>query len=243
MRYPMVFVVGMGRSGTHLLAEVVGTCRQYKVYLEEHASFQAALDIALWHRRNRIPELEEMYEKRYAEVGPFVDKTHTVLWCARELNESLPGACFIGIYRNPFAAISSAWLHEPIRKRDSQVRIFPVPNVFLGITKNNMADYYNRMSFEERQALRWLTHYRAMLRLRALPNYLQVRYEDLLLRFKDMSKRIGDFLGVQIPDSFRLRKQSLEKYRQQLSPEKIELIQKVVGPIPLDATGYAQKYP
>jgi hypothetical protein len=184
-----MFVVGTGRSGTHLVTQCLIGHRQIVDFAggkENPLVFglitQAALDFS-----RAVPLLEKARKRydalvRLAAPNWLVDQSHPNIWFADSWAKIYPQAHFIGIIRNPFSVIASMMRHRRVRAWAELWEKFPVPNALLGISEENRSTYAG-MTLLERCALRWIVHYKRLEELRGLlaSRMSIVVYEELCL--------------------------------------------------------------
>jgi len=172
--------------------------------------------------RKRVPDLVSIYRRKMRECGSshLADKSHPALWISDELSEEFPLARFLGVRRQPLPTISSMLQHKGVLSWSKRWREFPVPNEFLGITKE-LEGVYEGLSLVKKCVLRWAAHQRRLDKLERHPRALVVNYEDLGL--KETQNRIWGFLGLHQPDFYdRFRASSLTKWKTTLSKKQIK---------------------
>jgi hypothetical protein len=121
--------------------------------------------------------------------------------------------------------------HKGVRYWAEHWEEYPVPNRFLGITRENR-EAYAQMSLAGRCAVRWLAHLRRLDELEGVlgERMIRLRYDDLQLRTAEELARLQRFLRLQAPIPFpAIKKESLERWKSELSPEQIAAIEEVVG--------------
>lgn len=235
-----VFVLGTGRSGTHWLGESLGGHPEVRATIEIEPMFGMSTRIALDRRleRKAFPRLVQAY-KRQIERSPtpiYLDKAHPNIWTAEKLKRAFPDALFLGTERNPYATVASMMKHGGVADWHRQWRKYPIPNRFLGITKEAAATYAD-LSLASKCAMRWVAHHRRMevLKTRLGDALRVISYEALAHDPARMAAELERFLGLTVampvPD---VQVESLHKWRHQLTPEQIADIREVVGVDPVD---------
>lgn len=232
----IVFVVGSGRSGTHLVGHILESFPAIRITIERPPMFQWATAMALDPRRKPelLPRLVERYREEARASSPrmYADKSHPNLWLVPELAEAFPDARFIGVVRDPFATVASMLKHDGVLEWLRRWREFPVPNSFLGIT-GEISTTYDELSLPTRCALRWRAHRDRLDRLRPAlgPERLHVvEYERLVLAPDETIGALAGFLGLPAPaEPPRIRRDGLERWRDELSAEALGDVARVVG--------------
>jgi hypothetical protein len=206
-----VFVVGCGRSGTHLLGHILSEDQNCHVRFEQPPSFNWIVKMAVDARREAdlFPRLIELCKVLHGEVYPkhLTEKSHPALWLTEKLAEALPDAIFIAIKRKLLPTVASMLKHRGTRKWVEEKWVeLPIPNRFLGITD---AKWYRKLPLESRCALRVIAHSREVDRLyAAMPDRMQVvQYEQI--------------------EHPLVRPCTLEKWRDELRPEQIDNVLKI----------------
>jgi hypothetical protein len=187
------------------------------------------------------PALEEtLFEKLAAEyrrriagapVRCYLDKSHTNIWLAEKLSAAFPGSLFVGIERNPYATVASMLAKRGIMEWHRRWREFPVPNRFLGITKE-MAGTYDSIPLAAQCAIRWVAHHDRMNALKGVLGdaLLVISYEVFAHDTAAVIHGLRRFLGLSVPIPVpEVNVASLAKWRAQLTDGEIGQIQGVVG--------------
>lgn len=229
-----IFVLGSGRSGTHWLGHVLDSHPDISASIEDPRFFQPVVAMALdaRQRATRFDALVDAYRREAEALRPrrFADKSHPNIWLASDLAPALPDAVFVGIERQVHATVASMLRHRGVLSWHERWREFPVPNPFLGIT-DELAAVYDDLSTIEKCVIRWLSHRRQMLRLRAdLPDRLHVvQYEDLITDPVVTTKELQHFLGLARPfPTPDAAVASLERWRDELTAQQIDEIDRAV---------------
>lgn len=224
-----IFVLGTGRSGTHLLGNILNSSEEIKVQFEKKPIFKWVTESALDNRkRDKLITFIILYYKFFGLLTKkhIADKSHPNLWLMEELYEKIPNSYFIGIIRGPHATVSSMLIHEGVLKWIKNWTSYPVPNNFLGITEENKNDY-EKMSMEQKCTLRWIAHKKKLDDLHS--NYsdrlLMIKYERLFEKLEKEISRIELFLDLEnkIPLP-KIKEASKDKWKNNLSIDQIESI-------------------
>ena len=225
-----IFVVGTGRSGTHWLGHILESHPELDITIEREPMFGWSKTMALDPAREAdlFPRLIQRYQYAQAASLPrrYADKSHPNLWLAPKLNEQFPGAKFIGVSRGVYPVVASMLRHRGVLRSIEDWQAYPIPNRFLGITRDNV-DAYGSLQLVERCALRWHAHQRqlAVLQETLEDAFVMIEYEVLLQNTLSQLTALQDFLGLAEPFADTpVKTTSLDKWRQELSQAQIELI-------------------
>jgi hypothetical protein len=153
------------------------------------------------------------------------------MWLATHLAEVFEDAIFIGIVRNPYAVVASTLKHQGLIKWFNKYNEFPIPNEFLGITKDNAGNYAD-MPVAGKAALRWAVHCKKLQSLKTqLPSKVQVvTYEDLAKNTENELSSLKEFIGLEenIPQP-EIKKGTLTKWEKELTKDNISDIDQVLA--------------
>lgn len=225
-----VFIVGTGRSGTHLLAQALGMSPQAHVLLEKQPLFRWSTLMASdprqeealfsrWVRRFRL-------EQFAAAPRIVVDKSHPNIWVAERLAAAFPAGLFLGMRRSPHATVASMLKHGGFAWDERRWRPLPLPNRFLGID-GMPADAYAALSRPEQFTLRWISNERKFAAVRRAlgTRLLEVDYERMVLDTVASLERIFAFLGLERPLAApAIKDEGLDKWRRDLSADDVAAI-------------------
>jgi hypothetical protein len=184
-------------------------------------------------RRTLFPLLVCTYrvQRLVSRPSAYADKSHPALWIAEPLARAFPAARFLGVERNPFATVSSMLKHAGIRSWHERWRRYPIPNEFLGISRE-VAARYDTLSLATRCALRWRSHQRRMEHLRgALGTRLRVvSFEELASRPEQELRALQNWLGLEMPFAApTVDRPAIDRWRHELSDAETAEIATVVG--------------
>lgn len=230
-----IFVIGTGRSGTHLLANILASHPEITATIEKEPMFGLSTSIALnpGLKNSLLPELLDAYRREISITTTriYCDKSHPNLWHVEVLLEHFPRALFIGIERNPYACIASMMKHSGVSAWHFNWRHFPIPNQFLGITEA-IASEYETLCLPEKCALRWLAHHERMNEVQRTigDKLLLIHYENLVREPKLVLGRLAEFLGLHGPFyPPEIKKETLDKWKIQLIIEEINKIETIIS--------------
>lgn len=230
-----VFVIGTGRSGTHWLSYSLGNHPEVRVTVETEPIFglstRMALDETLEDRL--FKKLVLLYKWQIFKSAPrlYVDKTHPNIWLAEKLKQAFPQALFVGIERNPYATVASMMKHKGLSAWHRRWREFPVPNRFLGISPEH-AEEYDSIPLASQCAIRWVAHGKRMNDLKNVlaHDLFVISYERFAEDTEETLRDLQNFLGLQNPIPIPVvKKESLVKWKSQLTQEELRNIESVVG--------------
>ncbi len=230
-----VFVIGTGRSGTHWLGYSLANHPEVRATIEIQPLFRLSTRMAL------NPTLEDKifdrlvnaYRWQLFKSAPklYLDKTHPNIWFADKLKAAFPDSLFLGIERNPYATVASMMRHKGVSAWHKRWREFPVPNRFLGITRE-AAENYDNTPLASQCAMRWIAHQHRMKELQVIlrDSLFSISYEQFAYDPAATICAMKEFLGLRkpipVPD---VRMDSLNKWKVQLADEEISQIHSVVG--------------
>jgi len=226
----LTLIVGSGRSGTHMLARTLSKHPDLNVTLEIEPLFTECVEAFRTESPQLVPGLIKRFEALSKRGGNQVNKTHPSMHWARQLNSKIDGIKFVYIRRNPLAVVSSMLEHKAISKRlKTGWRNFSFPNKFLH-TGDMSLEEYGRLEPCERGALCWIAAEKCYREIADWDNVHLVSYEDLVLDPERTLKGIANFLCILDEVSYPApRKNSLDKYKSNLSVEQIGLIRETIA--------------
>ena len=233
----IIFVLGTGRSGTHLLGRTISSHPSIEGHIEDPKLFHPSVNIAVKQdissklyidiQKQRIIK---KYKKslKHSTADYLLDKTHPVIWFAEYLKDKLPNALFVGIIRNAYQTVSSMLNHSGVLNWYETLPL-DKPNRFLGITEENCS-FFKDLPIESKCAYRWVSHKKELQRLQNVLNerYILFDYDDFLMKMDENLEKLSDFLSLE--NKFKpeeLKIDSLNKWKSFLSKEQIANIDKV----------------
>ena len=235
----IIYIMGTGRSGTHLLGRTVSSHPLIEGHIEDPDYFHPAVNIAVkqdissqWYIGIQKYRLLRKYKSLIKQSSSdfILTKSHPVIWFSEYLMNKLDNALFIGIIRNQYQTVSSMLNHSGVQEWYSMLPQNK-PNRFLGITEENKS-YFNDFPLESKCAYRWLSHKKELQRLQNVlkDRYLLFDYDDFVTHLDDHLQKISDFLNIENqfnPEA--LKTESLDKWRSYLTKEQIQHIDQVVN--------------
>lgn len=226
-------VIGSGRSGTHLLGQLIATSKMVTPSIEDDELFPLIKNAAAEGNRSKLEEIAAILGDRLAgcKARIYLEKSHPLLWFADDSRLYDLPIKYIGIIRDPYATVASMLKHSGVRRWCEEWEKLPQPNIFLGTSQANLEDY-RAMTITQRCAMRWIGHTAELKRLRYIlttDRYLLLNYEDVVNDGLDSIKKLEEFLGIKgIDKKFSLNKSSLGKWKTDLSPEQVRQISEII---------------
>ena len=193
-----IFIVGSGRTGTHLLSEIISSNQENSIQVigESDPLF---LPSTRYCMRDREYYNEDTYNRIIAlfrSQNNFVCKFHPLLWLVENLNRSLNDAYFIGTVRNRKDTIRSMVIHKGIKiwyKRKNLEKL-EFPNKFLGLQS---IDEVEQLAMESLYEKRYNSHMQEINRLHLLlDNFHIFNYDGLYLNQESEIQKLEAFLGL-----------------------------------------------
>lgn len=233
----IIFVLGTGRSGTHLLGRTISSHPLIEGHIEDPKLFHPSVNIAVKQdisskiyidiqKHRVIRKYKKVIKNSSAEI--LLDKTHPVIWFAEYLMNKLPNSQFVGIIRNSYQTVSSMLNHPGVLNWYETLPL-DKPNRFLGITEENCS-FFKDLPIESKCAYRWVSHKKELQRLQSVlkERYILFDYDNFLINMDENLEKLSDFLKIKNefnPEA--LKTESLDKWKSFLSKEQISNIDKV----------------
>ena len=217
----MICIIGCGRSGTHLLADIF-TTEQTIVEKENPLWFEHALAMARNETKKEIylPFLIDTYRQKDAEArekgNVFVDKTHVNTWWAEALYDALPDVHFVWIEREIHPVVASMKNHPGMRNDLRYARSFSVPNRYMGIKDAQWYDLPIASCF----AYKWKSYECRKWELinKGLIDYV-VEYEKLVTDPKDIISELEETVWMQLRQP-NMIPQNIDKWKFHLTEQE-----------------------
>lgn len=228
-----IFILGSGRSGTHLLARAFMNQPDTDVFIENHKLFNIVSNFVSGYNTTEYRETDiiAMYKKILdsSKTKWLVDKTHPAIWLVDTLVAAFPNARFVGIHRGVLATVNSMLQHSEVMLWYNKLPLNGV-NRFLGITDENK-DYFESLPLEVKCACRVLAHTQRLLSLKKqYPTIVYlVQYNDFYTQQNKVLHELSSFLKWH--DTLRLEplhNDGLDKWKTELTTEQIEHITQYV---------------
>lgn len=234
----IIFVLGTGRSGTHLLGRAISSHSEIEGHIEDPRTFHLATRIAteqdLQHSLKTLAMRQVLYYRyggllKQSSKDLMLEKTHPNIWLAEHLAQKFPQAKFVGIYRGVYPTVSSMLLHDGVMGWYEKLPQNKV-NRFLGITKNNV-DYFDELPIESKCALRWKAHKDELNRLKSVlgDRFKLYNYEEFVKTLDRHQDDLADYLGIDNEfDIEPIKIESLDKWKSNLDEEQLENIDEIL---------------
>jgi hypothetical protein len=229
-----IFVIGSGRSGTHLLGRVFLSSPEVRVFIEDPKFFKKVTEFATGQvtGQKALKRIMDNYKKEFSKVKEkfILEKTHPNIWLFEYLVENFPNAKFIGIYRDVYPTVASMLQHKGVMKWYDVLPLNKVNN-FLGINENNI-NVFQSLSIEAKCALRWKAHKERLLFLSKKYNekILVINYESFYSNSALLLKKIVDF--VQLDTMLQveeLKDGGMDKWKDFLNEKQIANINEAIN--------------
>lgn len=230
----LIFIIGSGRSGTHLLGRTFENSPEIDAFIEDEHFFEPISNLAVGLNKNRIDfnkilkKYKKVFKKSRKEV--ILEKTHPNIWFVEDIIDFFPEAKFLGIKRNAFGTVSSMLKHKGVLSWYEKLPLNEI-NPFLGITESNK-DNFKDLPIESKCAIRWLAHKNRLeyLEKKFPQNVLVVNYEDFYDEYESLMKRLKEFLDLDFElRSEPLKPQGRDKWRNNLNEIQINNIDKLIN--------------
>lgn len=222
-----VFIVGTGRSGTHLVAHVLASSPAHKVLVEKPPLFRwsAAMAADERCRATLFPRWVRRFQLEQFAAAPrvIVEKSHPNIWIIERLATAFPASVFLGTRRGPHATVASMLKHGGFGWPEPRWRELPFPNRFLGIEPESVEEYAS-MPLAAQLTMRWISNERRFEEVLGFlgPRLFEVDYEQLVERPTRVCERLSNFLGLSAPlESPLMKTESIDRWQQDLTPEQV----------------------
>ncbi|OAB75749.1 sulfotransferase family protein [Cochleicola gelatinilyticus] len=229
----LIFVIGSGRSGTHLLGRTFGNSPEIETFIEEDKFFLPITELAAGLNKNAsdFDDILSLYKKEFKKSKKkyILEKTHPNIWFVEKIHEYFPKAQFIGIKRNVYATVASMLNHDGVLSWYKRIPL-DEENSFLGINRNNLKTFKD-LPLESKCAIRWKAHVDRLdyLSEKFPEHVLVINYEDFYDRYPDLMNELKAFLDTDFEiHSEPLNVKGKDKWREQLTDKEIENIDKAI---------------
>jgi hypothetical protein len=230
----LIFVIGSGRSGTHLLGRTFQNSSEIDAFIEDKHFFKPITNLAVGINKNKdtflkiLKKYKKVFNKSNKQI--VLEKTHSNIWFVEDILDFFPEAKFVGIKRNAFSTVSSMLNHKGVLSWYKKLPLNEV-NPFLGITEGNKGDFES-LSLESKCAIRWLAHINRLeyLEKRFPENVIVVNYEDFYDKNEFLMEKLKDFLELDFDlKSEPLNPSGKDKWKSNLSQNQIRNIESVIN--------------
>lgn len=232
MQNKMLFIGGMGRSGTHYLGRIIGEHPQVRLRLEAKFTFWSITNHVAYNKKTNAVRfwLAAIFLKVLSSTSPRIvcEKTHPVIWVKSKLDRIFPKAKWICVRRDPYQSIASMKEHRGVQKWYHRIPLNEI-NPFLGITKENKSRF-QALSLAEKGAYKWIAHMEQMKRIQydSPKRVMTVEFDNLVMDQKETLAAVFNFLHLDpILPNERGDQSSLAK-KNNLSKEESLLISQIL---------------
>lgn len=196
----LFFIIGIGRSGTSLLQEIMNT---YEGFCNTHESRVGSKKLSCYSyvlKSNDFSYLEDFMRLNWSDEF-FVEKTPNSILCLPQLSERYPDANYIFLERNPLKIILSQMNFHPPGRKDIKTRLKQ-------LWQGNFAGKDLVLNFEQFKAKQILKRVESQVTHKSkFCNQITIKYEDLIENLDSHLMLIKDTFNV-TPD-IPLAKQTL----------------------------------
>ena len=196
----MIFIGGMGRSGTHYLGRTLGEHPDVKLRLESKFTFWSITNhVAHNENKNRARFwIAAVYLKLLASTNSrlICEKTHPSIWVKHKLDRLFPKALWVCVIRDPYQAVASMKKHRGVQKWYDRLPQDTL-NPFLGINAENRRRF-KHLTLVEKGAYKWLSHMNQMDKIHqnAPDQVLLINFDDLVNNQMGALGTVFQFLGL-----------------------------------------------
>ena len=229
----IIFVIGSGRSGTHLLGRTFENSPEIDAFIEDDLFFKPITELAVGLNKSKsdFGNILKKYESVFGRSKKqyILEKTHPNIWFVEEILDFFPHAKCIGIKRNVLSTVASMINHNGVLSWYNKLKLDEV-NAFLGITEKNK-DIFEKLPIESKCALRWLAHKNRLEDLeRTFPDHVKViDYEDFYDNYIDLMTSLKTFLNLDFNlNSEPLNQSGKDKWKATLSDEQVQNIHAII---------------
>lgn len=192
-----IFIVGCGRTGTHLMAQILDSHPDIKGGQENPVLLRQITNYAMGScgpiaLNSIVAQLEDNIKSVYPST--YLDKHHPNLWLLPEINQQFSDVKFIAMKRSAYATIASMISHPGVTDHTKRWSPDSPDNRFLGTFAGTQ---YDTLTLAQKHALRYAAH---MKRINSDVRYsdadiMPVVYEDLVTSPKETVAKVADFVG------------------------------------------------
>ena len=218
---PIVFVIGLGRSGTNMLGRFLAKSPDTLCDLERQPQFNLSIRAAILGSEKAWRELISVYADRLAVASNtnklYCTKDHVNIWQVLRLANRFPNAKFINIERDVYGVVASSLLHKGVM---GWIENDYPPNP---LSANNVVNF-EELTPVERLVERWLQHKTESRRLQQLldaTKLVSINFAE----FEAAEQSICDFLDITSPDNFNFNATTVNKWQEQLTKQTIAEIE------------------
>lgn len=172
----LFFIIGLARSGTSILQEIMNTFSDF-CNLKESRISDDIWDKTCYYaimKNNDFSPLENFIVKKWMSKF-FIEKTPMSVSCLPQLSETYPNANYIFLERNPFFIILSQLNIFPTEELQQQNKQYDIDHL------NMSQDDADSLSYEHYVAKRILRDLQIQMKNKIkFTNQVTIRYEELI---------------------------------------------------------------
>jgi len=188
----LFFIIGISRSGTSLLQEIMNTFSRVCNLRESTGGFLNGIRMncyAFINQFNDFSYLENFIQKNWTDKY-FVEKTPLSILCLDKLHERYPKANYIFLKRHPLKIMLSQMNHQPKGEKDNHLRKRQYESGL--ITKDDL-----QLNFEQFKAKQILRIVKLQIKnVHLFSNQITIRYEDFLNNLDSNIKLIANTFNL-----------------------------------------------
>lgn len=166
-------IIGIGRSGTTILQEIMNTFEGFCNLEESRVGPNMMSCYAFVRKSNDFSHLEKFIENNWTGKY-FVEKTPNSILCLPQLHARYPNANYLFLERHPLKILLSQMNMHPSGEADQWMRKYD-------IEAGNVEKEDLELNFEQYKAKRILVRVKAQIQFKHLfANQLTIRYENFV---------------------------------------------------------------
>ena len=200
MQNKLVFIGGMGRSGTHYLGRVLGEHPEVKLRLESKFTFWSITNhVAYNMKTSRLRFWVAITYLKFKSILTkklIIEKTHPAIWAKNKIDRISPNAKWICVIRDPYQVAASMKKHVGVQEWYNRIAQNEI-NPFLGITEQNRRQF-DDLSLVQKGTYKWISHIEQieLIKLESPNRVLLVPFENLVKDQASTLKGVFNFLEL-----------------------------------------------